>query len=161
MRVAALVTGGKDSALALYRALKSGYDVKFLVTMIPQREDSWMFHYPNIQLTELFANAVNIPLVKAETLGVKEKELEDLESLLRTLDVVGIVSGGISSQYQKTRIEKGLDEFPCKQVRYGFLQSFAEAFNPEIEVICRVCPPDKHGKNVWCEWEFKLLRDKV
>jgi hypothetical protein len=56
---------------------------------------------------------------------------------------------------QKIRIEKGLAEFPCKQVRYGFLQSFAEAFNPNIKVICRVCPPDKHSKNVWCEWEFR------
>ena len=58
MRIAALVTGGKDSVLALYRALKLGYEVKFLVTMIPQREDSWMFHFPNIHLTDLFAKAV-------------------------------------------------------------------------------------------------------
>jgi len=106
MNVAALISGGKDSALALYRALHLGYNVKYLVTMIPQRPDSWMFHYPNIQLTELFAEAANIPLVKAETLGVQEKELEDLESLLRTIKVEGIVSGGISSQYQKTRIER-------------------------------------------------------
>jgi ABC transporter with metal-binding/Fe-S-binding domain ATP-binding protein len=105
MIVAALISGGKDSALALYRALQSGHNVKYLVTMIPQRSDSWMFHFPNIRLTEFFAEAANIPLVKAETSGVKEKELEDLEGLLRTLNVEGIVSGGISSQYQKTRIE--------------------------------------------------------
>jgi ABC transporter with metal-binding/Fe-S-binding domain ATP-binding protein len=105
MNVAALISGGKDSALALYRVLQLGYNVEYLVTMIPQRSDSWMFHFPNIRLTELFAEAANIPLVKAETSGVKEKELEDLEGLLRTLNVEGIVSGGISSQYQKTRIE--------------------------------------------------------
>jgi len=105
MDVAALISGGKDSALALYRALHSGYNVKFLVTMIPQRPDSWMFHYPNILLTELFAEAAGIPLVKAETMGVREKELEDLERLLGTLNVEGVVSGGVSSQYQKTRIE--------------------------------------------------------
>jgi len=105
MDVAALISGGKDSALALYRALHSGYNVKYLITMIPQRPDSWMFHYPNIWLTELFAEAAGIPLVKAETPGVKEKELEDLERLLGNLNVEGIVSGGISSQYQKIRIE--------------------------------------------------------
>ncbi len=106
MRVAALVTGGKDSALALYRALKQGYEVKYLATMLPQREDSWMFHFPNIRLTDLFAEAVGIPLVKAETIGMKETELKDLKDLLATLDVEGVVSGAISSQYQKKRIDQ-------------------------------------------------------
>jgi diphthine-ammonia ligase len=106
MKVAVLISGGKDSALALYRALQSGYDVKCLVTMIPQRPDSWMFHYPNIRLTELFAEASEIPLVKAETKGEKEKELSDLENLLRTINVEGVVSGAISSQYQKKRVDE-------------------------------------------------------
>jgi len=106
MRVAALVTGGKDSALALHRVLKQGYEVKYLATMLPQREDSWMFHFPNIRLTDLFAEAVGIPLVKAETIGMKETELKDLKDLLATLDVEGVVSGAISSQYQKKRIDQ-------------------------------------------------------
>lgn len=106
MHVAALVSGGKDSALALFRAMKQGYAVKYLVTMIPRQEDSWMFHYPNIHMVDFFAEAASIPLVKGETSGVKEIELEDLKSLLRKLDVEGIVSGAVSSEYQKTRIEK-------------------------------------------------------
>ena len=110
MRVAALITGGKDSALALQRALKLGYEVEVLVTMIPQREDSWMFHFPNIHMADLFAKAVEIPLVKAETVGEKEKELKDLKNLLATLDVEGVVSGAISSWYQKQRIDKVCQE---------------------------------------------------
>ncbi|MEM2987729.1 MAG: diphthine--ammonia ligase, partial [Candidatus Bathyarchaeia archaeon] len=112
MRVAVLATGGKDSTLALHRVLRLGYDVKYLVSMIPLREDSWMFHYPNIHLMDLFAEAVEIPLVKGETSGVKEVEVEDLRRLLAELDVDGIVSGAISSNYQKARIEK-----ICKQLR--------------------------------------------
>jgi predicted ATP pyrophosphatase (TIGR00289 family) len=112
MRVAVLATGGKDSTLALHRVLKEGrYEVKHLVCMIPLREDSWMFHYPNIRLIDLFAEAVGIPLVKAETAGIKEKEVEDLKRLIAELDVEGIVSGAIASNYQKTRIEK-----ICKQL---------------------------------------------
>ncbi|MEM3730330.1 MAG: TIGR00289 family protein [Candidatus Bathyarchaeia archaeon] len=106
MQVAVLSTGGKDSTLALYRVLKAGHKVKYLVSMIPLREDSWMFHYPNIQLMPLFAEAVGIPLVKAETVGIKELEVEDLERLVRGLDVEGIVSGAIASTYQKSRVEK-------------------------------------------------------
>lgn len=105
MRVAVLATGGKDSALALHRVLNEGHEVAYLATMIPMREDSWMFHYPNIRLVDLFAEAAEIPLVKAETSGVKEEEVEDLKSLVAGLDVDGIVSGAIASEYQKTRIE--------------------------------------------------------
>ena len=106
LRVAALITGGKDSALTLHRAIKIGYDVKTLVTIRPKRADSWMFHFPNIHLTSIFAEAVEIPLVKAETEGIKELELEDLRSLLSTLEVDGIINGATSSRYQKERIDK-------------------------------------------------------
>ena len=112
MRVAVLATGGKDSVLALYHVLNEDCDVRCLATMIPQREDSWMFHYPNIRLVDLFAEAVELPLVKAETSGVKEEEVEDLKRLIETLDVEGIVSGAIASNYQKTRLE-GI----CKQLK--------------------------------------------
>ncbi|MEM3641688.1 MAG: diphthine--ammonia ligase, partial [Candidatus Bathyarchaeia archaeon] len=111
MRVAALATGGKDSTLALYRVLSKGYEVKYLVSMLPLREDSWMFHYPNMHLMDLFSEAVEIPLVKRETIGIKEVEVEDLKSLIVKLDVDGLVSGAIASNYQKARIEA-----ICKQL---------------------------------------------
>ena len=57
---------------------------------------------------------------------------------------------------QNNRIQKGLSEFPCKKVRWGFLKSFAKEIDPNIEVICKKCPPDEHDKNTWCEWEFRL-----
>jgi len=116
LRVAALVTSGKDSALALYRAMKRGYKVAYLVTMIPQRQDSWMFHYPNIHLTDLFADAVGIPLVKADTAGIKETEVEDLKKLLAKLDIEAVVSGAISSQYQKNHIDRICSELGLKSI---------------------------------------------
>ena len=116
MRVAALVTGGKDSALALYKAMNEGYTVAYLVTMVPKRSDSWMFHYPNIHLSDLFAEAVGIPHVKAETSGEKEVELEDLKKTLSNLDIEGVVSGAIVSNYQKTRIEKICKELGLRSI---------------------------------------------
>ncbi|MBS7647143.1 TIGR00289 family protein [Candidatus Bathyarchaeota archaeon] len=116
MRVAVLATGGKDSTLALYRVLKGGYEVKYLVSMIPAREDSWMFHYPNMHLINLFAEAVGLPLIKGETSGIKEVEVEDLKNLVARLDVEGLVCGAIASNYQKTRIEK-----LCEQLNLKFI----------------------------------------
>ena len=128
MRVAVLATGGKDSALALQKVLNKGYEIACLVSMIPLREDSWMFHYPNIRLVDLFAEAVEIPLVKAETSGTKEKEIEDLKHLIEKLDVDGIVSGAIASHYQKTRID-----MICKQLR---LRSIAPLWhNSPLEIL--------------------------
>jgi predicted ATP pyrophosphatase (TIGR00289 family) len=116
MRLAALVTGGKDSALALHRVLKKGHEVTYLVTIIPQREDSWMYHFPNIGLTNLFAEASGIPLVKAETSGIKEEEVEDLKQLLADLDVDGVVSGAVFSEYQKSRTDRVCRELGKKPV---------------------------------------------
>jgi len=59
---------------------------------------------------------------------------------------------------QQTRIQKGLGEFPCKNVRFTYLKAFAEEFNPRIEVNCKICPPSEHPENVWCEWEFTLKK---
>ncbi|MGD8506899.1 MAG: TIGR00289 family protein [Candidatus Bathyarchaeota archaeon] len=139
LRVAALVTGGKDSALALYRALKHGYEVKYLVTMVPQRSDSWMFHYPNIHLADFFAQAVGIPLVKGETSGVKETELEDLKRLLADLDVGGVVSGTITSQYQKKRIDRICQELNLESIaplwHENPLKLLAEMLELRFEVL--------------------------
>ncbi|MEM3617239.1 MAG: DUF6125 family protein [Candidatus Bathyarchaeia archaeon] len=57
---------------------------------------------------------------------------------------------------QEARLNKGLGEFPCKSVRFGYLKNFAKTLNPNIEVNCLVCPPDKHPQNLWCSWEFKM-----
>jgi len=57
---------------------------------------------------------------------------------------------------QETRLSKGLSEFPCKKVRFGYLKNFAKTLNLKVEVNCVVCPPDRHPKNLWCKWEFTL-----
>jgi hypothetical protein len=57
---------------------------------------------------------------------------------------------------QESRLGKGLDEFPCKKVRFVYLKNFAKTLNPKVEVNCIVCPPDRHSKDAWCKWEFRL-----
>jgi len=116
MRLAALVTGGKDSILALYRAQKMGHTIEVLATMIPKRSDSYMFHFPNIHLTDHISRALEIPLVKAETAGIKEKELNDLKKLLSSLDVDGVVTGAIASSYQKERIDRICNKLGIKSI---------------------------------------------
>jgi hypothetical protein len=60
---------------------------------------------------------------------------------------------------QTTRARKGLSEFPCKNVRLGFMEAFVNELNPAMNVKCNVCPPDDHPDDLWCEWEFSLRKD--
>lgn len=76
----------------------------------------------------------------------KEVEMSGDKGVLRVVDC----------RTQKTRIAKGLSEFPCKPVRQEYLESFARELNPEIQVRCVTCPPDEHPSGTWCEWEFTM-----
>ncbi|MDK2870272.1 MAG: diphthine-ammonia ligase [Pyrococcus sp.] len=104
--VAVLYSGGKDSNYALYWAIKNRFSVKFLVTMVSENEESYMYHTINANLTDLQARALGIPLVKGFTQGEKEKEVEDLKRVLSGLKIQGVVAGALASEYQRRRIEK-------------------------------------------------------
>ena len=113
MNVAVLFSGGKDSTMALYYALEAKEDVKYLLSMKSRNEESYMFHVPNIHLTDLLSEAFDIPIMSVETDGIKEVELEDLRHAfenLKSLGVEAIYTGALYSQYQKSRIEKLCDE---------------------------------------------------
>ena len=138
MRLVALVTGGKDSILALYRAQQMGHTIQVLATMIPERSDSYMFHFPNIRLTDHIAQALEIPLVTAPTSGIKEKELEDLKKLLASLDVDGVVTGAVQSSYQKERIDRLCNELGLKSVAPLWQQDPLEIMNELIRLKFKV-----------------------
>lgn len=113
MKVAVLFSGGKDSTMAYCSAIKDGNQVKYLVSLISDNPDSYMFHVANIHITELSARALGVPLLKKVTKGIKEEELEDLESVLLDLKnrgVEAIYSGAIHSVYQKSRIDSICEE---------------------------------------------------
>lgn len=107
MRLASLISGGKDSLYATY-VMSKKHDIVCLLSMFPERDDSYMFHFPNVKITELQAKAMGIPIFTQTTKAEKEKELEDLKKLfLKVKDRVdGIVSGALASRYQKERIDK-------------------------------------------------------
>lgn len=90
MKVAVLFSGGKDSTMALYNALENGDDVEYLLSMESINDESYMFHVPNIHLTNLLAEAIEIPIIIANTNGIKEAELEDLKREFQKLKNLGI-----------------------------------------------------------------------
>ena len=115
MKVAALISGGKDSMLALHKAAEK-YDIECLVGVIPKNPDSFMYHTPNLHLLDAIAECMDLPLHKVFTVGEEEKEVDDLISGLEKIDVDGIVIGGLESEYQKRRFERVCNSLNLKLI---------------------------------------------
>lgn len=107
-----LFSGGKDSTLALHKVAEKN-EVSCLITLVSLNKESYMFHTPNINITDLQAKALELPLLRRETKGEPEKELEDLETAVRMaineFKIEGVVTGAIESVYQSKRIQRICD----------------------------------------------------
>ena len=119
MKVAILFSGGKDSTMALYNALEAKEEVMYLLSMKSRNDESYMFHVPNIHITDLLSEALDIPIISAETDGIKEEELQDLKrefENLKSLGVEAIYTGALFSVYQKSRIESLCSDVGLKAI---------------------------------------------
>ena len=110
MKLAALFSGGKDSAYAIYLAKKQGHDVKCLVSILPKSEESHLLHHPNLKWTKLQSELMEIPQITLESdSDDTANELDLIKTILikakKDYDVEGLVHGGIKSKFQKNRFE--------------------------------------------------------
>lgn len=111
MKLGILFSSGKDSFYAMYKVKE---DVVCLISVIPENKESYMFHTPNIELVDVQAKALGIPIVKVNSKGEKEKELKDLKKAIllakKKYKIKGIVTGAVASTYQTSRIQKICNE---------------------------------------------------
>ena len=143
MKLGVLFSGGKDSYLALQYASQE-HEISCLLTLESEKEDSWMFHTPAIEWTKLQAEAMNLNYLNLKTSGVKETELNDLETIIKSAisqySVEGIVTGALASVYQTTRIQKICNELnlwcfnPLWQMPQEML--LQELLSSKIKSIC-------------------------
>ena len=111
MKLAALFSGGKDSTYSIYKVKQMGHDVRCLITLFPKSANSHMLHFPNIKLTKLQSETLEIPQI---TSTLKSDESSEEMNVLKTLlerakldfQIDGLVHGGISSEFQKKSFEK-------------------------------------------------------
>ena len=104
MRLSVLFSGGKDSTYAIYLMEQQGHQVDTLVSVIPSEKDSWLFHTPNLNLLPLHAMAMQKRLLRVPSQGSEEGDTQALHQALSGLDVDGVVTGAIASDYQWDRI---------------------------------------------------------
>jgi hypothetical protein len=94
----------------------------------------------------------------ATIIGLLRKSSWALDQPFKTIKIGNkrVTLGIDRCRTQEARLGKGLCEFPCKRVRFGYLKNFAKTLNPKVEVGCLFCPPDKHPSDSWCRWEFTI-----
>ena len=133
MKLVSLFSGGKDSTFAIYKAINQGHKISFLLTMLSENEASYMFHTANINLAKQSAACLNLPIIFVKTKGEKEKELQDLEKILKKLKksqgIEGVLTGAVKSNYQKERIDA-----LCKKLN---LKSIAPLWHQDEEELMR------------------------
>ncbi|MFH1308165.1 MAG: diphthine--ammonia ligase [archaeon] len=153
-----LFSGGKDSALALYRASKN-FKIEYILSIIPINKDSYMFHKPDLKLLKKQAQMLGINLILGKTKGEKEKEMSDLKNLvLKIKDKIDvIVIGGLASNYQCKKIEKLARELGLEVYSplwgYDAYKLWGELLDKGFEVIitkiaCEGIPQEYLGKPI-------------
>jgi ABC transporter with metal-binding/Fe-S-binding domain ATP-binding protein len=135
MKLAALISGGKDSVFAIHKALEEGHEVTHLINIIPARDDSYMYHSINLHMVELISAASEIPLIQQQSSGIKELELDDLTLALKKVDVDGISVGAIESQYQASRVQKICDSLELKMYAPLWHRDPEELLNEMAKVL--------------------------
>lgn len=120
MRLCALLSGGKDSNYALYKALIEGHDVECVIVVKPRKDDSWLFHsvYPEIAILQAKSIGIRNNIYLFNVSGDKDLEILEFEHQLsmlkRVIDFDGLICGAISSRYQLTRFENIARKFNLK-----------------------------------------------
>lgn len=100
-------SGGKDSCFALYKALKQGYNVKYLLTFISRESQRGCFHGIERDLLKLQAETIGIPLVQKETTADMKKYEEEFKEAVSALDDAGsMIFGDIYLLDHKSWVER-------------------------------------------------------
>ncbi|MDO5843946.1 MAG: diphthine--ammonia ligase [Methanocorpusculum sp.] len=151
MSFAALTSGGKDSILAMQKALDVGKKISHMVTVVPKNKESYMFHSANLNAVPVMAERTGVEYVEIKSDGVKEKEVEDMKAGLEKLDIEGVTVGAIESEYQRSRVDEvckslGLTMFAplWKMKPLDVLKEVSEKMDARIVV----CASDGLGENV-------------
>jgi len=106
IQVTCLVSGGKDSVLALWVALHK-YEVQSIITIHPEKSDSYLFHTPNSRHVGLIANMLNIPhLTSYSSDNNLNREVMVLKDILEETNTEAVITGGLRSDFQRYKFNR-------------------------------------------------------
>jgi uncharacterized protein (TIGR00290 family) len=102
-------SGGKDSCLACYKAIKQGYKIKYLLNFISRESKRGCFHGIEGKLLKFQADLVDIPLVQKEVSPDMKKYEEEFKAAVIELkgnEIRNMVFGDIYLEEHENWIER-------------------------------------------------------
>ena len=103
MKVAILYSGGKDSTYAIEHAMQKKWDIRYLLSVKPNRKDCYLFHYATVEHTKELSGIMGIPnnLISCNVAD-PEKEAELIKDVIEEKQkkdpINALVLGGIGLQ---------------------------------------------------------------
>ncbi|UCE14268.1 MAG: diphthine--ammonia ligase [Candidatus Heimdallarchaeota archaeon] len=106
MKVSCLVSGGKDSVLALWFALHQ-FDVISILTVKSTCPDSLLFHIPNCEHVSLVAEMLGLlhQTIWIDKCNIND-EVRSLKEALLESGAEAIITGGIRSEFQRIKFNR-------------------------------------------------------
>ena len=115
MRVFVSWSGGKDSCLALYRALKAGLKVGCLLNMLNEEGSRSRSHGLPKRILDAQSEALRVPIVYGKaSWGNYEEEFKRILASLKSMGIEGGVFGDINLQEHRDWVERVCDEVGIK-----------------------------------------------
>jgi uncharacterized protein (TIGR00290 family) len=107
MKVFASWSGGKESALATYKAILQGYQVSYLVNFISEDGERSRSHGIKAEVLNLQAKAIGIPLVQVRTSWEDyEENFKRVVTELKQKGIEGGVFGDIDLEEHREWVER-------------------------------------------------------
>lgn len=99
MDVAILYSGGKDSTLAIEHALRKKWNIKYLLSVKPNRTDCFLFHFATVEFTRELSNILGLKHIYT-TCEVADpiKEAEIVKEIVAKNPVDAVLLGGVGLQ---------------------------------------------------------------
>jgi diphthine-ammonia ligase len=161
MKLGVLFSGGKDSIYSAYLAKKKGNELACLISIQSENKDSYMFHTPSIEKTEIQAEVMGIPIIIQKTKGKKEEELNDLKNAikiaLKKYKIQGIVTGALQSVYQASRIKKICDSLGLECLNPLWNKNAEEYWKELFENNFEVMIVGVASEGLGFEWLGKII----
>ena len=147
-------SGGKDSCLACYKALKQGFKIKYLLNFVSREFKRCCFHGIEAGLLQLQAELIGISLIQKEVtadMQEYEKEFKEAVTELKVQGIRKMVFGDIyllDHMNWVERVCKDLEIEPIEPLwNISPLEIIEEFINLGFKAIVVSCQADKFDKD--------------